>query len=118
MNNLPQIPGYIIKQKLGRGGMADVYLGLQQNLDREVAIKVMIPALFRDDQFSTRFIKEAKTAAKLSHNGIVTIHDVGKAGDSYFIVMEHLQESLKERVKRVGKLEPKKCLNIIRMIQS
>ena len=116
MNKLPQIPGYRITRKLGQGGMADVYLGIQEKLAREVAIKVLIPSLFRDQQFSLRFIKEAQTAAKLVHPNIITIHDVGQVGESYYIVMEYLEESLNDRIKRVGVLEPDEALKIVKMI--
>ena len=116
MTKLPQIPGYRITKKLGQGGMADVYLGVQENLEREVAIKVLIPSLFRDQQFSLRFIKEAQTAAKLAHPNIITIHDVGEVGDSYYIVMEYLQQSLNDRIKKLGTLEPHEALKIVKMI--
>ncbi|MCP5051677.1 MAG: protein kinase [bacterium] len=118
MQQIPQIPGYRIIKQLGHGGMADVYLGVQENLDREVAIKVLIPALFRDPQFSTRFIKEAQTAARLVHQNIITIHDVGQTGDCHYIVMEYLQESLSQRMKQQGKLPPEESLGIIRPIAS
>jgi serine/threonine protein kinase len=98
--------------------MADVYLGVQEKLAREVAIKVLIPSLFRDQQFSLRFIKEAQTAAKLVHPNIITIHDVGQVGESYYIVMEYLEESLNDRIKRVGVLEPDEALKIVKMIAS
>lgn len=118
MSKLPQIPGYKITRKLGHGGMADVFLGVQENLEREVAIKVLVPSLFRDQQFSTRFVKEAQTAAKLAHPNIITIHDIGKVEDSYYIVMEYLPESLNDRMKKVGILGPKESLDIIKMIAS
>jgi len=116
MNELPQIPGYQIIKKLGQGGMADVYLGVQENLARKVAIKVLIPSLFRDKQFSTRFVKEAQTAAHLAHPNIITIHDIGRAGDSYYIVMEYLEESLSNRMKQGGPLPPREALEIVKMI--
>jgi serine/threonine protein kinase len=116
MIKLPQIPEYRVIEKLGQGGMADVYLGIQEKLQRHVAIKVMIPLLFRDEQFSKRFIKEAQTAAQLNHPNIITIHDVGETGDSYFIVMEYLEESLSERLKQHGFLPPRQALEVIRMI--
>jgi len=116
MSKLPEIPGYRIIRKLGQGGMADVYLGMQENLDREVAIKILVPSLFRDERFATRFIKEAQTAARLAHPNIITIHDVGQVGDTYYIVMEHLQESLNARMKKLGgALEPKEALKIVKM---
>ena len=116
MIKLPQIPEYRVLEKLGQGGMADVYLGIQEKLQRQVAIKVMIPLLFRDEQFSKRFIKEAQTAAQLNHPNIITIHDVGETGDSYYIVMEYLEESLSERLKQHGFLPPREALEVIRMI--
>jgi serine/threonine protein kinase len=120
MKQLPQIPGYRIIRKLGHGGMADVYLGFQEKLAREVAIKVLDPLLLRDAQFAKRFIKEAQTAAQLVHPNIITIHDVGVVKDSehhyYYIVMEFLAESLNERLKQGGPLPPAKALDIIKKI--
>jgi serine/threonine protein kinase len=118
MIKLPQIPGYRLIRKLGHGGMADVYLGVQENLQREVAIKVLVSSLFRDEQFSLRFIKEAQTAAKLSHPNIITIHDIGQVGDTYFIVMEYLHESLNDRIKKVGIVSPREALDIVKMVAS
>jgi serine/threonine protein kinase len=103
-------------EKLGQGGMADVYLGIQEKLQRHVAIKVMIPLLFRDEQFSKRFIKEAQTAAQLNHPNIITIHDVGETGDSHYIVMEYLEESLSERLKQRGPSPPLEALEVVKMI--
>ncbi|HLP57848.1 MAG TPA: serine/threonine-protein kinase, partial [Candidatus Deferrimicrobium sp.] len=118
MIKLPQIPGYMLIRKLGQGGMADVFLGIQENLQREVAIKVLESSLFRDDQFSERFKNEALTAAKLSHPNIITIHDIGQIGDTYYIVMEYLPESLKDRMQRIGIMLPREALDIIKMIAS
>ncbi len=116
MNELPQIPGYRIDKKIGQGGMADVYLGVQENLDRQVAIKILLPALFRDQQFAIRFLKEARTAAKMVHPNIITIHDVGEAEGSHYIVMEYLEESLQGRLKRKAIGGPDDALRIIRMV--
>lgn len=116
MSQLPRIPGYKIIRKLGHGGMADVFLGVQENLDREVAIKLLIPSLFRDDQFAVRFVKEARTAAQLAHPNIITIHDIGKVEASYFIVMEYLEESLCDRMKKEKKLSPDDAIHIVKKI--
>lgn len=123
MKEFPQIPGYRIIKKLGQGGMADVYLGVQEKLDRQVAIKVLIPHLFRDEQFSTRFIKEAQTAARLVHPNIITIHDVGEIrtgseSSLFYIVMEYLAESLSARIKRRGLLPAPETFGIVKMIAS
>ena len=101
---------------LGRGGMADVYLAVQKKLNRMVAVKVLIPSVFRDSLFLKRFKREAQTLSKLVHPNIITVYDVGKTGDSYYIVMEYLQESLKERIKSNRRSKPDEALLLIRQI--
>jgi serine/threonine-protein kinase PpkA len=71
------IPGYLIKREIGAGGMASVHLALQTSLDREVALKVMSPALAADPTFSKRFLQEARMLASLAHPNIVAVYDVG-----------------------------------------
>lgn len=71
------IPGYVIRREVGVGGMASVYLALQTSLDREVALKVMSPALAADPTFSKRFMQEARMLASLAHPNIVQVYDVG-----------------------------------------
>ncbi len=88
---LPDIPGHRVLRLLGRGGMSYVYLGIQDTLERQVAIKVMSPLALEDEISRQRFEKEARTIAKLQHPGIVGIHAVGRndLGLSYY-VMPHL----------------------------
>ncbi|MCB1568837.1 MAG: protein kinase [Xanthomonadales bacterium] len=76
---LPDIPGHRVLRLLGRGGMSYVYLGIQESLDRQVAIKVISPLALQDDITLQRFEREARTIAKLQHPGIVGIHTVGRA---------------------------------------
>ena len=83
------IPGYRLLRQLGRGGMATVYLAVQESVDREVALKIMSPALLADPNFGERFLREAKIAARLHHRNVVGIHDVGRAGDHHYIAMEY-----------------------------
>lgn len=71
------IPGYVIRREVGVGGMASVYLALQTSLDREVALKIMSPALAADPTFSKRFLQEARMLASLAHPNIVQVYDVG-----------------------------------------
>jgi serine/threonine-protein kinase PpkA len=85
-----QIPGYKVLRQLGRGGMATVYLAMQESVDREVALKVMSPALMVDPNFGERFLREARIAAKLHHRHVVGVHDVGKYNDIHYIAMEYL----------------------------
>ncbi len=70
--------------------MATVYLAVQESVDREVALKVMSPALLADPNFGERFLREAKIAARLHHRHVVGVHDVGRVGDYHYIAMEYL----------------------------
>lgn len=85
-----EIPGYRMLRQLGRGGMATVYLAIQESVDREVALKVMSPALLVDPNFGERFLREARIAAMLHHRHVVGIHDVSHAGDLHYIAMEYI----------------------------
>jgi len=86
------MPGYTIEKLLGRGGMGAVYRGVQQNLDRPVAIKILPPGVEKEDpSFAERFKSEAKLMAKLNHPAVVTVYDFGttSAGQLYF-AMEYV----------------------------
>ncbi|MBS0570054.1 MAG: protein kinase [Proteobacteria bacterium] len=85
-----EIAGYKILRQLGRGGMATVYLAMQESVQREVALKVMSPSLLADPDFGERFLREARIAAKLHHRNVVGVHDVGRAGEYHYIAMEYL----------------------------
>jgi serine/threonine-protein kinase PpkA len=85
-----EIPGYRIVRQLGSGGMSTVYLAIQESVDRDVALKVMTPALASDPRYGERFLREARIAAKLHHRHVVGIHDVGRSGDHHYIAMEYL----------------------------
>ena len=78
---LPELPGYRVIRKLGRGGMATVYLANQRALDREVSIKVMERGALTDETSMQRFENEARTIARLSHPNIVAIHEIGRTAD-------------------------------------
>src|SRR5688500_15759383 len=84
----PEIPGYRVMRLIGRGGMSFVYLGLQESLDRQVAIKVIAPHALKDDISKARFEKEARTIAKLQHPCIVGIHAVGRTEEGllYYVL--------------------------------
>ena len=79
---------YTLKQPLGQGGMATVYGGFDTMLEVERAVKMLSPALCRNDKLKKRFLAEARAMAKLRHNNIVTVFDVGMEGDVPYIVME------------------------------
>ncbi|MCX7780049.1 MAG: Stk1 family PASTA domain-containing Ser/Thr kinase [Negativicutes bacterium] len=96
---------YTILERIGGGGMADVYRAHDKLLDRSVAVKVLRSQFTNDEDFVTRFRREAQAAAKLSHPNIVNIYDVGKDEDVYYIVMEYISgETLKDRIQREAPL--------------
>ena len=72
-----EIPGYRIERELGEGGMARVYVAVQESLDRPVAMKVLSADLVSDPEFCKRFLHEGKTLAKVSHPNVVRIIDCG-----------------------------------------
>lgn len=86
----PSIPGYQVQKLLGEGGMAKVYLAIQESFNRPVALKVMSPNLLSDPSFAQRFHREAQLAANLSHQNIVPIFDVGQHESFHYMAMEYL----------------------------
>ncbi|HEX5275296.1 MAG TPA: Stk1 family PASTA domain-containing Ser/Thr kinase [Candidatus Rubrimentiphilum sp.] len=96
---------YRLDNKLGEGGMATVYCGTDTLLRRRVAIKVLRRDYASDQEFVRRFYQEAESAAKLSHPNIVNTYDVGREGDTYYIVMELVDgPSLAEIIAADGRL--------------
>lgn len=85
---MPDIPGYRVMRRIGKGGMSYVYLGVQESLDRQVAVKVMSPDALTDEKSKQRFEQEARTIAKLEHPCIVGIHEVGRTpqGLLYYVL--------------------------------
>ena len=88
MPPLTEISGYTLLRPLGQGGMAKVYLAVQQSLGREVAVKILSPTLAQDTNASERFLREARLAASLHHAHIVAIHDVGMHDGVPYIAMQ------------------------------
>ena len=110
---------YLLKDKVGTGGMATVYRAQDQVLDRTVAVKIMLPQYAGDATFAARFKQEAQAAAGLSSPYIVGVYDWGKDGDTYYIVMEYLRGTdLKSGIKSHGALDPKKVAQIGSQISS
>jgi serine/threonine-protein kinase len=91
---------YALVRKIGSGGMADVWLAEDRELDREVAIKILHDRFAQDQEFVERFRREAQSAAGLQHPNVVSIFDRGAFRDSYFIAMEYIDgPQLKQLVK-------------------
>jgi serine/threonine protein kinase len=87
----PTIPGYQILKQMGQGGMATVYLAVQESFGRQVALKIMSDQLGKDDVWAQRFMHEARVVAQLSHSNIVPVFDVGSHEGRFYISMELLK---------------------------
>jgi len=97
------IPGYRILRPIGEGGMASVFLAVQESLEREVALKVMSPVLAANAEFASRFVVEGKITAKLQHPNLVTIYDIGSHAGVYYLAAEYIPAgTLKERISEGG----------------
>ena len=96
---------YEIRSKIGAGGMGEVYLALDTELDRTVAIKILPEALASNQQRLQRFIQEAKAASALNHPHILTIYEIGTTGDSRFIATEFIDgDTLRDHISAGLKL--------------
>jgi eukaryotic-like serine/threonine-protein kinase len=108
---------YSLQREIGRGGMGIVYLARDVQLDRDVAIKVLPSHLAEHAASRERFVREARTAAGLSHPHIVPIHRVGEAGGFVFFVMGYVEgESLGERLRTRGPLPPAEAARVMREV--
>ena len=114
--DLPIVVGgrYRLEKLLGGGGMAKVYRGVDQTLEREVAVKLISPELRADPEFDARFQREAKIASQLSDPHIIVVHDFGiDPTHGPFLVMELLEgRSLREWLQAEGKLPLKSGLQL------
>ncbi|HET7553306.1 MAG TPA: serine/threonine-protein kinase, partial [Gemmatimonadaceae bacterium] len=108
---------YSLERELGRGGMGIVYLARDVQLDRQVAIKVLPSSLASRADLRERFLREARTAAGLSHPNIVPIHRVGEVGEFVFFVMAYIDgESLGQRLRDHGPLTPAAAAKLLREV--
>jgi serine/threonine-protein kinase len=110
---------YRVDSLIAHGGMATVYLGTDRRLDRVVALKVMHPELARHNEFVSRFIREAKTAAKLTHPNIVAVFDQSADGGHVYLVMEYVDgQTLRELLSDRGRFTPREALEILAPVLS
>ena len=108
---------YALERELGRGGMAVVYLARDVRLDRPVAIKLLPPELAAHEKLRDRFMREARTAARLSHPHIVPIHAVDEVRGYVFYVMSYVDgETLAERVAKRGPLPPREASRVLQEV--
>lgn len=112
-----QLGNYQLLRRLGRGGMADVYLAEQLSLQRKVAVKVLKQSLEEDEAFVRRFHNEACAAASLVHANIVQIHEVGYENGIHFIAQEYVAgQNLKQWLTRHGPADAATAVHIMRQV--
>lgn len=110
---------YEIIEKIGEGGMAEVYKAKCHLLNRYVAVKILKPEYSKDETFVKRFRREAQSAAALTHANIVSVYDVGTEGDINYIVMELLEsKTLKDYIEEHGAMPSDLVLKISAQIAS
>jgi serine/threonine-protein kinase len=103
---------YRVGERIARGGMATVYEGIDLRLDRRVAIKVMPHQLAESDEFTPRFVREARAAARLSHPNVVAVYDQGDDGSTVFLVMEYVPggTTLRDLIRNEAPVPPLRAL--------
>jgi serine/threonine-protein kinase len=108
---------YSVRRELGRGGMGIVYQAHEVRLDRPVALKVLPPECVGQSALRERFLREARTAAKLSHPNIVPIFAVDEVDDLVFFAMGYIEgETLGQRVRKRGPLRPTEAGRMLREV--
>ncbi len=113
-NRKLDIPGYQIIDKIGRGSMGVVFKARQTSVDRIVAVKILLDALARNKEFIKRFEREAKIAARLSHNNIVNAIDAGEVNGHHYFVMEYVEgATIKDALDQNQVFEEKDALRIV-----
>lgn len=110
-----QLGGYAILDKLGKGGMGDVYLAKQLTLNRYIALKVLPRKLARNPDFVKRFIQEAQTLARINFPSIIQVYDVGTHEDTVFFTMELVRgRTLHDMIKETGRVPLEIAINAIK----
>ena len=110
---------YQVRSRIARGGMATVYLATDLRLERRVAIKIMHGHLADDNTFKTRFVQEARSAARLAHPNVVNVFDQGQDADMAYLVMEYLPGiTLRDLLKDYKRLTPEQTIDILDAVLS
>lgn len=110
---------YQVRSRIARGGMATVYLATDLRLERRIALKIMHGHLADDNTFKTRFVQEARSAARLAHPNVVNVFDQGQDDDMAYLVMEYLPGiTLRDLLKDYRKLTPEQTVDIMDAVLS
>jgi serine/threonine-protein kinase len=112
-----QVRDYILEQRIGAGGVGEVWRARHIRLNKPVAIKLILPHLCEDENIYSRFVQEAIATANLEHPHIISVHDFFSVGDDAFLVMSFIEGgSLQDRIKKRGRLSLAETLHIARGI--
>src|ERR1700722_15812613 len=103
---------YVLLEKLGAGGMGEIYKARDSRLNRIVAVKILAPGRTRDPERRRRFVQEAQSASGLNHPNIITIHDILSEGDTQYMVMEHVSGKTLHELVAQGRLPVAQVLQI------
>ncbi len=109
-------PQLEVLELIGQGGMGAVYKARQKELDRVVALKILPPGIGDDAAFAERFAREAQAMAKLSHPGVVTIHDFGQTDGLFYFLMEFVDGVTLRQLMDSGEVSPREALAIVPQI--
>lgn len=114
-----EIKGYVLESLIGEGGFGAVYRAYQSIVDREVAIKIILPMFANDPEFIRRFETEAQLVARLEHPHMVPLYDFWRGADGAFLVMRYLRGgSLRDALAKAGHFEPHEVSRILTQIAS
>lgn len=108
-----EIPGYKLIQKIGSGGLGVVFAAKQLSMKRNVALKILHENWTSDDEFKTRFLREARVMGRLSHQNLIQVYDVGKENKNYYFCMEYIDgPTVEDKIEKEKRLEPVEALDI------
>ncbi|MFT7641488.1 MAG: serine/threonine protein kinase, partial [Pirellulaceae bacterium] len=111
LNN--RLPDFEVIELIGEGGMGAVYKARQLSLDRLAAVKVIRPVDGDDPAFAERFVREARTLAKLTHPNIVAIYQFGQCGDIYYLAMEYVDGVDLRQLQDSQRITPEEAISIV-----
>ncbi|MEY2807983.1 MAG: Serine/threonine-protein kinase PrkC [Planctomycetota bacterium] len=110
----PKVRGFRLEKQLGKGGMGVVWLAVQENLDRKVALKLLASKHSSDAKFVAQFQREARAAAALNHPNVVTVYDVGEDSGVHYLSMEYMERgTLEDRIAGGRALSSEEVLSIL-----
>ena len=108
-----EVSGYRVEELIGRGGMGEVYRAWDDRLERNVALKILIPRLADDDAFRERLLRESRLAASLDHPNVVPVYDAGEADSRFFLAMRYVEGTdLRAVLRGEGALSPERAIDI------